>query len=405
MSEETDAGKSASAGTTPVDPSHPAPNQSPVSKPSASLRTCLYEQHLLAGAKMVDFSGWSMPVNYGSQLEEHESCRNDAVVFDVSHMAVLDLQGDESDATGFLKRVLANNVEKLQGIGAAQYTCLLNHQGGVLDDLIVYTRGSSGYRLIVNAGTREKDLQWLQSHLPPGLKITYRDDLALLAIQGPQARSRLAPVLTRHSALLDPLSLSRFRSVEAGDWFVGRTGYTGEDGVELALPKHEAIDFWQQLLAAGVKPAGLGARDTLRLEAGLNLYGNDMDEQVTPLESGIAWTVEWSPPERDFIGRAALEAQRAEDSHGPVNCLLGIVLSGRGIPRTGQQVLIDGQLVGMVTSGTFSPTLKKSIALVRFNRAAFDFKPAKQLCDIACDVLIRNKTVAAQIVSPPFLPG
>ncbi len=350
-------------------------------------RTPLHDKHVAAGGRMVDFAGWDMPVHYGSQMEEHHAVRNAAGMFDVSHMTVVDLSGEQT--RDYLRYLLANDVARLDTPGRALYTCMLNERGGVIDDLIVYWRGGSQYRLVVNAATRVKDLQWLDRHAGRfGVAVAERSDLAMIAVQGPQARERAAgslPAAAREPAL----ALKPFRALAVGEWLIARTGYTGEDGFEIILPNDAAAGLWDALAGAGVTRCGLGARDTLRLEAGLNLYGQDMDEDVTPLESGLGWTIAWDPPERDFIGRAALAAQKAD---GTPSRFVGLVLAGRGVLRAGQKVhTADGE--GITTSGTFSPTMSRAIALARV--------PASTGAD--CEVEIRGRRLPAFVVKPPFV--
>ncbi|MFP4063408.1 MAG: glycine cleavage system aminomethyltransferase GcvT [Halochromatium sp.] len=351
-------------------------------------RTPLFSEHERLGARLVPFGGWDMPLHYGSQLDEHHAVRQQAGVFDVSHMRPIDIQG--ADALVFLRRLLANDVAKLKQPGKALYSCMLNADGGVIDDLICYYLGPNRYRAVVNAATADKDLAWMQACIQgAAVGINSRDDLAMLAVQGPQARAEAAALLPE--ALRAPaLALRPFFATEQGDWLVGRTGYTGEDGFEILLPATEVVDLWQALIAAGVTPCGLGARDTLRLEAGMNLYGQDMTEEIGPLESGLGWTVAFEPPGRDFIGRAALEAQR---SRGGLRDFVGLLLIGRGVLRSHQPVLVDGQPVGEVTSGGFSPTLQRSIALARVQPGMGD----------SCAVEIRGKAVPARVVKPPFV--
>ncbi|MFP4494866.1 MAG: glycine cleavage system aminomethyltransferase GcvT [Halochromatium sp.] len=351
-------------------------------------RTPLFSEHERLGARLVPFGGWDMPLHYGSQLDEHHAVRQQAGVFDVSHMRPIDIQG--ADALVFLRRLLANDVAKLKQPGKALYSCMLNADGGVIDDLICYYLGPNRYRAVVNAATADKDLAWMQACIQgAAVGINSRDDLAMLAVQGPQARAEAAALLPE--ALRAPaLALRPFFATEQGDWLVGRTGYTGEDGFEILLPATEVVDLWQALIAAGVTPCGLGARDTLRLEAGMNLYGQDMTEEIGPLESGLGWTVAFEPPGRDFIGRAALEAQR---SRGGLREFVGLLLIGRGVLRSHQPVLVDGQPVGEVTSGGFSPTLQRSIALARVQPGMGD----------SCAVEIRGKAVPARVVKPPFV--
>jgi aminomethyltransferase len=351
------------------------------------LRTALFETHRDMGAKLVDFAGWEMPIHYGSQLEEHHHVRRDAGMFDVSHMTIVDLSGPR--CREFLRHLLANDVAKLTVPGKALYTCMLNEQGGIIDDLIVYFFDEVNFRLVVNAATRAKDLAWIEKHAAAfDVRVTERDDLAMIAVQGPQAREKAI-------ACLDPAlaeaarELKRFHAVRSGEWLVARTGYTGEDGFEIMLPGERAPALWQALAAGGVAPCGLGARDTLRLEAGLNLYGSDMDETTSPLESNLAWTIAWAPPEREFVGRKSLEGQRAA---GVERRLTGLLLTGRGVLR-GHQRVVTAVGDGETTSGSYAPTLEGSIALARLPAAA----------EGSCQVQIRDRLVEAMIVEPPFV--
>jgi aminomethyltransferase len=350
--------------------------------------TCLYDLHAALGARIVEFGGWDMPVSYGSQIEEHRAVRQAAGVFDVSHMCIADLHGARTRE--LLRRLLANDVARLAAPGKALYSCMLNERGGVLDDLIVYFLSEDFFRLVVNAGTRDKDLSWIRAHAGAlGVQVLERTDLAMLAVQGPQARERVAALLAASDAAA-ALALPVFCGVQLGEWFVARTGYTGEDGFELMLPTAQAVPAWQRLNAAGVRSCGLGARDTLRLEAGMNLYGNDMDEQTNPLESGLAWTVAFEPAGRDFVGRASLEAVRAA---GPARRLVGLVLEERAILRAHQRVLARGVGEGEVTSGTFSPTLSLSIGLARVPAASASM----------VEVEVRGQMRTARVVRPPFV--
>jgi aminomethyltransferase len=349
-------------------------------------QTPLYAAHLAAGARMVDFVGWALPINYGSQMDEHHQVRSDAGMFDVSHMTVVDIRGPQARA--FLSRLLANDVARLKTRGKALYSCMLNEAGGVIDDLIVYFMDEEWFRMVVNAATRDKGLAWLERQGAGfSVAVTEHHELAMIAVQGPQAREKV------HGLLPDDLvgqlrEIKPFNAVEHGDLFIARTGYTGEDGYEILLPAGQAEAFWDRLLAAGVKPCGLGARDTLRLEAGMNLYGQDMDEDVTPLESGLAWTVAMKD-DREFIGRAALEKQR---TGGLKYKLVGLVLEGRGVLRPQQPVATDAG-AGITTSGSFSPTLQRAIAFARVPLAARD----------NCTVDVRGKPLPARIVQPPFV--
>ena len=352
------------------------------------LRTPLYDSHLAAGARTVDFGGWDMPVNYGSQIEEHHAVRRDAGMFDVSHMCIVDLRGGR--VRDFLRRLLANDVAKLSQPGKALYSCMLRDDGGVIDDLIVYFLEPERYRMVVNAGTRDKDVAWLREHASAfGVAVEPRTDLAMIAVQGPNARPKAAQVLEPATAER-ALQLGPFFGLDTGTLFVARTGYTGEDGWEIAMPAGEAAAYWQKLLTAGVRPCGLGARDTLRLEAGMNLYGNDMDETTSPLESGLGWTVAWEPQDRDFIGRGALAAQKAS---GDVRKFVGLLLEDRAVLRQHQKVIVANVGEGEVTSGTFSPTLQRSIGFARVPAQTPD----------RCEVEIRGKLVPARVVRPPFV--
>ncbi|MBI3170974.1 MAG: glycine cleavage system aminomethyltransferase GcvT [Hydrocarboniphaga effusa] len=350
-------------------------------------KTVLHPEHQRLGAKLVDFAGWDMPIHYGSQLEEHHVVRSACGMFDVAHMAAVDLHGARTRE--FLRHLVANDVAKLKLSGKALYTCMLNAQGGVIDDLIIYFQREEWFRLVVNAGTADKDLAWIcQQAAAFGVEVKRRNDLGILAVQGPQARRLVAPLLP--ASMRDAvLALKAFQSVHAEPWFVATTGYTGEDGYEFILPHAELMALWKQLLAAGVTPCGLGARDTLRLEAGMNLYGSDMDESVTPLECGLAWTVAFDPADRDFIGRAALEAQRA----APARKQIGLVLEGRGVLRSHMKVRFANGAAGETTSGGFAPTLKGSVALARVAGHAQG----------ACEVEIRGQWLPARIVQPPFV--
>ncbi|HUO44042.1 MAG TPA: glycine cleavage system aminomethyltransferase GcvT [Burkholderiales bacterium] len=347
--------------------------------------TPLNAVHREMGARMVDFGGWDMPLHYGSQLEEHHAVRRASGMFDVAHMAVVDLHGARAD--DFLRTVLANDVAKLKTAGKALYSCMLNEAGGVIDDLIVYFVAEQHYRLVINAGTTDKDLAWLRKHAPAfGVEVHHRNDLGILAVQGPQARDKvlavLPPALAQRAGALKP-----FHAAWDDAWFVGRTGYTGEDGFELVLPAGGLEGIWRRLFAAGVRPCGLGARDTLRLEAGMNLYGQDMDESTTPLETGLTWTVAMDT-ERDFIGKTALM------NRPPLRHALGLVLADKGVMR-GHQVVVTVHGAGEVTSGGFGPTLERSIALARVPLAV---QPGDRV-----EVEVRGKSPHAQVVKPPFV--
>jgi aminomethyltransferase len=353
--------------------------------------TPLYALHRAAGARMVDFGGWDMPVNYGSQIDEHRAVRGNAGMFDVSHMRVVDLEG--TGVRAFLRYVLANNVDKLKTPGKALYSCLLTPGGMVLDDLIVYFFREDFFRLVVNAGTADKDIAWLQERIAehaPEVRIVPRPDLAIIAVQGPNAAHVLPKALPGAAALassLKPFHAAVVASAE-GDVMVARTGYTGEDGFEVVLPAAAAEGLWSRLGALGVVPCGLGARDTLRLEAGMNLYGQDMDETVSPLESGLAWTVDLASP-RDFIGKAALVA------HPPARQQVGLALVDKGGVLRAHQTVHTVRGDGEITSGTFSPTLNQSIALARL--------PAGIAPGSTVRVVVRDRELEARVVKPPFV--
>ena len=346
-------------------------------------QTPLNAAHRAMGAKMVDFGGWDMPVNYGSQIDEHHQVRNDVGMFDVSHMRVVDMQGD--GVRDFLRHLLANNVDKLTVPGKALYSCMLLDNGGVIDDLIVYFMREDWFRIVVNAGTADKDIAWMKQQAS-GLKITITDhpELVMIAVQGPNARAKVWAALPGSQELTE--KLIPFSAAEMGTMFIARTGYTGEDGFEVMIPAKAAPFFWATLAEHGVKPIGLGARDTLRLEAGMNLYGQDMDEGKHPLESGLAWTVDLKS-ERDFIGKAALLAKPA------TNKLVGLLLLDRGVLR-GHQKVVTTQGNGEITSGTFSPTLEKSIALARV--------PSGVQIGDSVQVEIRDKLLNAVVAKYPF---
>lgn len=354
-------------------------------------QTVLNATHRAAGARMVDFGGWDMPLHYGSQIEEHHAVRRDAGMFDVSHMTVVDLHGVR--CRDFLRYLLANDVDKLQRPGKALYTCMLNERGGVIDDLIVYFLAEDFFRMVVNAATREKDLAWTCNQARAfGVDVKERAELAMIAVQGPNARGKVLSLLSDESRARVG-GLGKFAAAQAQgpggiDLFVARTGYTGEDGFEIIVPESDAVAFWNALAQAGVAPAGLGARDTLRLEAGMNLYGQDMDESITPWEAGLAWTVSLDQ-DRDFIGRAALEKQKTQ---GVPRELIGVLLDDKGVLRHGQRVL-TGCGDGEILSGIFSPTLGKSIAFARV--------PAGARENIRAE--IRGRELPLRVVKYPFV--
>jgi len=350
--------------------------------------TSLHKNHIAAAAKMVDFHGWSMPINYGSQIAEHESVRSGCGIFDVSHMTILDFEGDE--VKPFLKKILANDIEKLKNECDGLYSAMLNESGGVIDDLIAY-KMPFGYRLVVNCATRGSDIKWISNHLDSYVvEMTERDDLSMLAVQGPKSPEVLSQC---PAPLVRSLELKkRQQGVIEGDMFAAKTGYTGEIGFEVILPNDKANFLWESALAAGAKPIGLAARDTLRLEAGMNLYGFEMDETISPLECNMEWTVSLEDKERDFIGKEAFIEKKKSHTHGR---LVGLLLEERAIIRAGQEIFLDEEkkLKGTVTSGTYSPTLKKSIALARIPASEREI----------CYADVRGKIIEAKIGKPSFI--
>lgn len=345
-------------------------------------KTSLYQSHLDAGAKMVDFGGWQMPINYSSQIEEHHAVRRDCGMFDVSHMTVIDVTGDE--ATNFLYKLLAGDIKKTD-INQALYSTMLNEQGGVIDDLIVYKQSDNQYRIISNAATRDKDLAWINKQAKNfNVTIQEQPDLAIIAVQGPNSENLLNDFVD-----VDLSQLKKFRSIESGDLFIGRTGYTGEDGFEIVLPADQAPALWQKLIDAGVKPCGLGARDTLRLEAGMHLFGQDMDENISPINCGLGWSVR--KQDHDFIGGSVIAEQREQ---GADQKLVGLVLAGCGILRHGQIISDEQGEIGLITSGGFSPTTEHAIALARIPKNNLN----KNLT-----VSIRNKSLPCRVVKPTFV--
>ena len=355
-------------------------------------KTILNDSHRALGARMVDFGGWDMPIHYGSQIEEHHQVRRDAGMFDVSHMNIVDLEGP--GARAFLRRLLANSIDKLNRAGRALYSCMLNPRGGVVDDLIVYFLGGDAFRLVANAATRDKDMAWIRAQAEGfDVRLRERPELAIIAVQGPNARERVIGLLEGDAAQRAG-ALARFSATDLpgtpfGDLFLARTGYTGEDGFEVVASEVGAVALWDELLRAWVRPTGLGARDTLRLEAGMNLYGQDMDEDVSPFEAALGWTVSFDEG-RDFIGREAVEPHKRD---GAPRQLIGVVMEERGVLRHGQAVRTahgDGEIV----SGTFSPTLGKAIGFARV--------PAGDL-SAGVSVDIRGRDVPVRVVKFPFV--
>jgi aminomethyltransferase len=375
-------------GTLTAEPQAAAPQtDTGNSSDTTPRKTALYTQHQALNAKIVDFGGWALPVNYGSQIDEHRAVRSACGMFDVSHMTVSDVTGSETLA--FLRKVLSNDIDKISDQpGKALYSCMLNEKGGVIDDLIVYFISSAHCRLVTNAGTNEKVMAWLKKHaLDFDIRFEERPELALIAVQGPNALDVCAQVLPNDLAEATR-SLERFQGAFVGSDFVGRTGYTGEDGVELIINSELANSLWSSLIDAGVQACGLGARDTLRLEAGMSLYGNDLDEEHTPLESGLKWALAMKN-DREFIGRHALE-----NSNSPKN-LVGLILQGRGVLRGHQEIFIGDQAIGEITSGTFSPSLEQSIGLARVN--------CKLKIGDQVEIAVRNKRLEAVVAKYPFI--
>ena len=348
--------------------------------------TPLYQAHVDAGGKMVDFGGWEMPLNYGSQIEEHHQVRNDVGMFDVSHMTTVDFKGIE--AKKFLQTLIANDVDKLKTEGKALYSCMLNEAGGVVDDLIVYYQDDENYRMVINAGTTEKDIAWINAQAEGfDVSVEPKLDLAMIAVQGPNARAKVYEAIPGVEDVAG--ELKPFNSASLGGLFIARTGYTGEDGFEIMLPEKSAEFTWKMLMEVGVKPCGLGARDTLRLEAGMSLYGSEMNDEVSPLEAALTWTVDLTDEYRRFVGRDALEALKDK---GANNTIVGLVLEGKGVIRDHQKVVTNNG-EGEVTSGTFSPTMGKAIALASVPKGS----------EGLCEIEMRNKMVSAKIVKPPFV--
>jgi aminomethyltransferase len=366
-------------------------------EPAVPRQTPLYALHRAAGARMVDFGGWDMPVNYGSQIDEHHAVRGDAGMFDVSHMRAVDLEGE--GARDFLRHVLANNVDKLTAPGKALYSCLLRPDGGVLDDLIVYFLREDFFRLVVNAGTADKDIAWLRELMKarsPQLRLTPRDDLAMIAVQGPQARAKVWQALPGSEA--SSSGLKPFFGIEAplpgGHCFIARTGYTGEDGFEIYTTDPDPGIIWATLIEKGTPlgllPIGLGARDTLRLESKLMLYGNDISDKTTVLEADLKWIVKLQ--KGAFLGRPVIEKQLAE---GLKRKLVGFELAEPGVARPHYPVYVKGQKVSEVASGTFSPLLKKAIGLV--------YLPIEATAvGTEFEIEIRTKRTKARVIPTPF---
>ncbi|KTD54881.1 glycine cleavage system protein T [Legionella sainthelensi] len=351
-------------------------------------KTPLHATHIECGAKMVDFHGWEMPLHYGSQITEHQYVRKDAGMFDVSHMTIVDVLG--AGCRQFLRKLLTNDVDLLEHNGKALYSCMCNEHGGIIDDLIVYQRASDNYRIVLNSATRENDLAWIRKKSEGfAVGLQERRELAMLAVQGPNAVEKVLTIL--NPAQIDAVStLTHFECVDVENWFFARTGYTGEDGLEIVVPQEIIGQLWHDLSQTGVHPCGLGARDTLRLEAGMLLYGQDMDETTSPLESGLTWTIKWEPEDRDFIGMGALFSQK---QIGIKRKMVGLTLQDKGIMRQGQRIVVPGCPDGIITSGSYSPTLEKSIALARV--------PVETGEEVMVD--IRGKLVPATVGKPRFV--
>lgn len=351
-------------------------------------QTPFYQNHLESNAKIVDFGGWALPINYGSQIKEHEAVRTSCGMFDVSHMLITDITGAESRK--FIRYLISNDVAKLEkhGIGKALYSGLLNHDAGIIDDLIVYLM-PFGYRLVTNAATEEKDMAWINNIAKQfEVKFVNRRDLAMLAVQGPLAIEKVITIRPHLSSALS--NLKAFMAIEDHGCFYARTGYTGENGLEIMIPTTIASQFWNELLNNGVIPCGLGARDTLRLEAGMNLYGHDMDENFTPLDSGMDWVVDLSDETRDFIGKSNYIRLKTLAEY---DIQVGLILNGRGVLREGQTIVVNNNNVGIITSGTFAPSLKLSVAIARVKSDTPD----------TVLVQIRDNLESAKVVKLPFI--
>lgn len=356
----------------------------------APIRTSLYDCHLEAGAKMVDFAGWEMPIEYTGIRKEHEAVRQSAGLFDLSHMGELYVSGPA--ALAYLQGLFSNDLSKLE-VGRAQYGCMCNEQGRVLDDMIIYQLEAERFLVVMNASNREKIVAWMQQRSKAGVML---DDqsmaTALIAIQGPRSQELLQPF---SSVDLESIRYYACKpgSVAGVQGLISRTGYTGEDGFELYLPWQSAASVWRQLVALPeVEPIGLGARDTLRLESGYALYGHELSEDLTPLDASLGWVVKL---DKEFVGRDALRDYKAA---GVQRCLVGLEMEGRAIPREGYPLFHQGRAVGRVTSGTFSPSLKKGIALASVETAV-----RAEGTDI--EVEIRGRHERAKVTRLPFVRG
>jgi len=344
-------------------------------------KTDLFQEHINLGAKMVDFGGWNMPINYGSQINEHKTVRSNVGIFDVSHMSVFDLNGSEQ--IDFLRNLLPNDVAKISSPNRALYSPLLDESGGIMDDLIVYNLGSH-YRIISNCATSSQNHKWFKKHSEDyDVEVTFRKDLSIIAVQGPNSLKILKKIGMENLDDLIDFDLKMLNST-----MVAKTGYTGEEGFEIVVKSSEVQSLWKKLIEAEASPIGLGARDTLRLEAGLNLYGTDMDTSNHPFESNLAWTIDLSDNERNFIGKSSLEKINKESSKE----LVGIILKEKGVLRS-NQIITHKSGSGIVLSGTFSPSFGFSIALARLDKGHKGIGKVE----------IRNKEFNIEIVSPPFI--
>ena len=346
-------------------------------------KTPLNNAHIELGAKMVNFSHWEMPISYTSLIEEHHAVSNTAGVFDVSHMSIFDFNG--GDQVAFFEKIFANDIKKISNQDKAIYGALLNEEGGILDDLIIY-HANEKFRLVSNCSTREQNRQWYEKHAVEfGVEVVERSDMGILAIQGPDALSK---ILSIDGINPQVNNLQSFGCMFDGDKLYARTGYTGEDGLEIIVPSVDINQFWDQALRLGCTPIGLGARDTLRLEAGLNLYGNDMTIENHPYESNLGWTIDMTDENRQFIGKQALLSIDQSKSQK----IVGIILRDKGVLRSGYEVIHD-EGKGVVLSGSYSPTLQSSIGLARVDQG---YKKDGK-------VMIRNKMLNIDFVSPRFI--
>jgi len=346
-------------------------------------KTTLHESHIELGAKMVNFSNWEMPISYTSLIEEHNAVRNTAGIFDVSHMAVFDFMG--GDQIAFFEKIFANDIKKISLENKAIYGALLNEEGGILDDLIIY-HANSKFRLVSNCSTREQNRDWYKKHAVEfGVEVIERSDIGILAIQGPDALNKILAISEIDHQVNN---LQSFGCIFDGEKLFARTGYTGEDGLELIVPNSDIKSLWNKALELDCTPIGLGARDTLRLEAGLNLYGNDMTVDNHPYESNLGWTIDMNDENRQFIGKDALLSINQSESKK----IVGIILRDKGVLRTGYEIT-HGQGNGIVLSGSYSPTLQSSIGLARVDRGYQENGK----------VMIRNKELNIDFVSPRFL--